>query len=210
MLRVDICAMKRFEQVDPQQELRQQIQQRKQAIYAYRNRLLSEILGQPVTALSFAYTCHGKPYLKEHNLAINHTHSKKIYALVTSSEQQDIGIDVEDLERQVRLDALAQHAFHEEEYQTWKSMDKDRLYWFKVWTAKEAILKASGLGIRLSLKDINTRVHPMYDNSQMQHESLGYFAYQHFEVAQSLITIAWRTGQGCGEFIFPRIQIYRH
>ena len=55
-------------------------------------------------------------------------------------------------------------------------MDEDRLYWFKVWTAKEAILKASGLGIRLSLKDINTRVHPMYDNSQMQHESLGYFA----------------------------------
>ena len=44
MLRVDICAMKHFEQVDPQQELRQQIQQRKQAIYAYRNRLLSEIL----------------------------------------------------------------------------------------------------------------------------------------------------------------------
>lgn len=118
MLRVDICAMKRFEQVDPQQELRQQIQQRKQAIYAYRNRLLSEILGQPITALSFACTCHGKPYLKEHNLAINHTHSKKIYALVTSSEQQDIGIDVEDLERQVKLDALAQHAFHEEEYQT--------------------------------------------------------------------------------------------
>ena len=52
---------------------------------------------------------------------------------------------IEELDRKVRFDALAQHAFHPEEYQTWQE-SQDEEYWFRVWTTKEAILKASGLG----------------------------------------------------------------
>jgi 4'-phosphopantetheinyl transferase len=44
----------------------------------------------------------------------------------------------------VRFEALAKHAFHPEEYQAWQALDKILL--LKVWTTKEAILKASGLG----------------------------------------------------------------
>jgi 4'-phosphopantetheinyl transferase len=46
----------------------------------------------------------------------------------------------------VRFEALAKHAFHPEEYQAWQALDKILLFGLKVWTTKEAILKASGLG----------------------------------------------------------------
>lgn len=210
MLRIDVCAMQQFETGHEPLELRQQIQQRKQAVYAFRNQLLSQLSGQVIGPHSFACSDYGKPYLKTHPLAFNHSHSKQLYALVSSPKQQDIGIDVEDLDRNVRFDALARHAFHPTEYQTWQALEQDRRYWFKVWTAKEAILKASGLGIRLNLRDLNTEMHPEQTYGQMQHEQLGHFAYQSFEVAQSLLTVAWRSGQGCAAFILPRIQIYRH
>ena len=38
--------------------------------------------------------------------------------------------------------------------------DQDKEYWFRYGRPKEAILKASGLGIRLDLNSLNTQVHP--------------------------------------------------
>ena len=38
-----------------------------------------------------------------------------------SERGKEIGVDVEELDRNVRFDVLAQHAFHPEEYQTWQA-----------------------------------------------------------------------------------------
>jgi len=131
----------------------EQITQQKQQIYAYRNQLLTQHLGCAIQQLVFAKHALGKPYLSSHTLAFNHSHSKQHYALALSDTMQDLGVDIEDLNRKVRFDALAQHAFHPEEYQQWVSLDCDPLFWFKVWTCKEAVLKASGFGIRLSARE---------------------------------------------------------
>lgn len=62
-------------------------------------------------------------------------------------QMRDLGVDVEDLDRKVRFEALAEHyAFHANELQHWHVLEQDRNYWFKVWTTKEAVLKAAGLG----------------------------------------------------------------
>ncbi len=36
----------------------------------------------------------------------------------------------------------------------WQDLEHDADYWFRVWTTEEAVLKASGLGIRLSLNEL--------------------------------------------------------
>jgi 4'-phosphopantetheinyl transferase len=183
---------------------------KKQQIKDSRNHLLAERLQCDVEALSFSKHEHGKPFLSSHTLHFNHTHSQQYYALAMSERVPDIGIDIEELDRKVRFDALAQHAFHAEEYQAWQQ-DQTPEYWFRIWTTKEAVLKASGLGIRLDLNSLNTQVHPSNHGGMCSHPLIGTFAYQNFILNNAIVvTVAWRAEQSCRGFQFPQIQIIQH
>ncbi|WP_284118610.1 4'-phosphopantetheinyl transferase family protein [Acinetobacter seifertii] len=181
---------------------------KKQQIQRIKNKLLAQKLSVNPTDLQFAKHEYGKPYLLDHTLYFNHSHSQQCYALALSERVKDIGIDVEELDRKVRLDSLAQHAFHADEYATWQSLEQDREFWFKVWTTKEAVLKASGLGIRLDLNTLNTQVHPTNHGGLCSHELIGTFAYQNFILGNMILTVAWRSEQSCRGFQFPSIQLH--
>lgn len=181
---------------------------KKQQIQHIKNKLLAQKLNVNPADLVFAKHEYGKPYLLNHTLHFNHSHSQQYYALVLSERVKDIGIDVEELDRKVRLDSLAQHAFHPDEYATWQSLEQDREYWFKVWTTKEAVLKASGLGIRLDLNTLNTQAHPTNHGGLCSHELIGTFAYQNFVSGNMILTVAWRSEQSCRGFQFPSIQLH--
>ena len=158
---------------------------KKNKIYQYRDELIAKFLHVPISKLQYAIAEQGKPYLLD----------------------QDLGVDIESLDRKIRFEALAQHAFHPQEYQCWKALGEDINYWFKVWTTKEALLKAHGMGIRLDLNTLNTQMHPTHDNGQIIDERLGVFAYQCFDLGHAMLSVAWRSGMGCGQFILPNIQI---
>ncbi|NUF21221.1 4'-phosphopantetheinyl transferase superfamily protein [Acinetobacter oleivorans] len=181
---------------------------KKQQIHNIRNELIAQKLQIKITNLEFAKYEHGKPYLLNNHLDFNHSHSQQYYALAMSQHVKDIGIDVEELDRKVRLEALAQHAFHPDEYATWQSLEQDREYWFKVWTTKEAVLKASGLGIRLDLNTLNTQAHPTDRGGICSHALIGTFAYQNFVVGNMILTVAWRSELSCRGFQFPTIQLH--
>lgn len=187
------------------------IESRKQAIYQFRNHLLSAQLNLNIQNTDVENTPSGKPYLKDfQSFCFNHSHSQKTYALASSHHVVDLGVDVEDLDRTVRFDSLAKHAFHLDEYQMWQALDYDPSFWFKVWTTKEALLKASGLGIRMNLKDLNTGVHPTQQGGVCEHENIGIFAYQNFELAHCMLSVAWRSARSCQGFALPSIQIIQH
>lgn len=184
---------------------------KKNKIYQQRNHYLSDFLQRSISDQDIQKTEYGKPFLlDEPNCAFNHSHSPKNYALALSNRIKDIGVDVEDLDRKVRFDALAKHAFHPHEYQTWQALDNDPEYWFKVWTTKEAVLKASGLGIRLSLNELNTQVHPVENGGVCTHPLIGVFAYQNYHLAHCMLTVAWRSEYSCKGFAFPQIEIIQH
>jgi 4'-phosphopantetheinyl transferase len=63
------------------------------------------------------------------------------------------------------------------------------------------------MGIRLDLNTLNTQMHPTHDNGQIIDERLGVFAYQCFDLGHAMLSVAWRSGMGCGQFILPNIQI---
>lgn len=186
-------------------------QYKKNTIYQQRNLYLSAFLQQNIYNQDILKTEFGKPYLSDfENIAFNHSHSQQHYALAISQQMQDIGVDIEDLGRQVRFEALAQHAFHPQEYQNWQALDADPEYWFKVWTTKEAVLKASGLGIRLSLNELNTHAHPFENGGMCTHPLIGVFAYQNYRLAHCMLTIAWRSEYSCKGFAFPQIEIMQY
>ena len=186
------------------------IQQRKQLIYSYRNQLLSDQLNQPVQSSNFAATEYGKPYLPAHpDFGFNHTHSQNFYALATSKHIQNLGIDIEELNRKVRFESMTQHAFHPEELKQWQALDYDPEYWFKVWTTKEAVLKASGLGIRMNLNELNTQINPHQDGGRCEHPEIGIYAYQNYILAGCMLTVAWQSEHSCKGLRFPTIQIHQ-
>ena len=187
------------------------LQQRKQHIVQLRNQYLSSALNFSICDHDLARAEYGKPYLKDHsNIAFNHSHSQNFYALAMSQTVKEIGVDVEELSRKVRFDALAQHAFHPEEYASWQQLDCDPEYWFKVWTTKEAVLKAHGMGIRMNLSELNTKVHPQQQGGLCQHAQLGVFGFQNYVFGDCVLSVAWQAEQSCRGFSFPQIQIYQY
>lgn len=180
---------------------------KKENIYQQRDTIIANALNLPQAHLRYATAEHGKPYLVNHALQFNQSHSQHYYALALSTNVQDIGVDIESIARKIRFEALAKHAFHPEEYQNWKNSNEDAKYWFKVWTTKEAILKAHGMGIRLDLNTLNTRMPFNQNYGQIIDERLGVFAYQCFNLEHSILSVAWRSNTQPTNVIMPYIHI---
>ena len=205
---IDVCL---FQPVQQNLDRKSQITQRKIAVARLRQHFLSGKIKELISDDEIVRTEFGKPYLKAHSeFHFNYSHSQDYFALASSHGVQDIGVDIEQLDRKVRFEALAKHAFHFDEYQQWKALDEDIEYWFKVWTTKEAVLKASGLGIRIGLNTLNTQATAHSSGGMCQHEAVGAFAYRHYVVGHAILTVAWRAEPSCRGFQFPNISLLQH
>ena len=184
---------------------------KKKQIYLQRNQYISEFLDIPIQNNQILKSELGKPYLAYFpDFSFNHSHSQNHYAIALSNSVKDIGIDIEDLNRKVRFDALAEHAFHPNELKRWNDLDRDSHYWFKVWTTKEAVLKASGFGIRINLNELDTNIHIEQDGGLCSHPAIGYFAFQNYQLPNVMMSVAWRSELSCKGFQFPQLQIFEH
>ena len=187
-----------------------QVAERKREVAFLRNQLLSQSFELSVSDQQVVRTNFGKPYLNDYpDFSFNHSHSQNFYALATSRNVQNLGIDIEELSRKVRFEALAQHAFHPEELKNWQALAYDPEYWFKVWTTKEAVLKASGLGIRINLNELNTNLHPEQNGGRCEHPEIGVYAYQNYTLAGCMLTVAWQSEDSCKGLRFPVIQLHQ-
>ncbi|MFU9047250.1 4'-phosphopantetheinyl transferase family protein [Acinetobacter tibetensis] len=211
LIHIDVSRLEQMIHLPADLDRKAKIQQQKQAIYQFRNQLLSQHMQREIQNTDLSKTEYGKPYLEQFpQVTFNHSHSHKHYALAYSDTVKQVGIDIEDLDRKVRFEALAQHAFHPDELRHWAEMEYSEEFWFRVWTTKEAVLKASGLGIRLSLNELNTRVHSIQHGGMCQHEMLGSFAYQNYHLGQTMLTVAWQAEPSCRGFQWPQIQLIQH
>lgn len=211
LIHIDVSRLEQMIQLPTDLERKAKIQQQKQAIYQFRNQLLSQHMQREIQNADISKTEYGKPYLEQFpQVTFNHSHSHKHYALAYSDTVKQVGIDIEDLDRKVRFEALAQHAFHPDELKHWAEMEYSEEFWFRVWTTKEAVLKASGLGIRLSLNELNTQVHPIQHGGMCQHAMLGSFAYQNYHLGQTMLAVAWQAEPSCRGFQWPQIQLIQH
>lgn len=145
---------------------------------------------------------HGKPFVKNiPNLHFNQSHCQSHYALIYSLTVANIGVDIENISRNLNFDKLAKRYFHLDEYQYWQDNGYDGALWFKLWTIKEAVLKASGLGIRLSLNELNANF--ITDNSGLVlHDKIGKFYFKNMVMDSTMMTIAYPSYYGDVDIIF--------
>lgn len=160
-----------------------------------RRKILAQALDQPEHALVFNQTQFGKPILdNQESIGFNQSHSQSMYVLAWSAHIQHLGVDVEDKNRVMRVDALAKHALTDNEYQRFQQATDQQRYWLKLWTIKEAVLKASGLGIRLNLNELETNCFDLQQQTGVvEHTKIGQWSYACYELEKHMLSLSWPT-----------------
>jgi 4'-phosphopantetheinyl transferase len=124
--------------------------------------VLASRLGMPAAEIRFHYGSKGKPRLAAASaLRFNLSHSEDVM-LVATCHGQDIGVDVERILPLPELDQLAHHICHSRELTRLSLCEHDarRALFYRLWTCKEAWLKAQGLGLSESLRDVDMSLVP--------------------------------------------------
>jgi 4'-phosphopantetheinyl transferase len=128
------------------------------AAHALLRTVLSKDTSRPPECWRFDKTSHGKPFLiGEEELtpsfSLSHAHGMVACAV---AHGVDIGVDVECVDREVDFLEIAARFFSPAEAQRLAHLDLDarRQRFFDLWTLKEALVKAMGLGLSVPLASI--------------------------------------------------------
>lgn len=118
-------------------------------------RLLAERLGRRPQDLRIVYGAHGKPRLaqacgSDSRLEFSVSHSGA-HALMAISSRRAVGVDIERCDPSLDVTALEQHVLSLRERQDAGC----RLDFFERWVVKEAVLKASGIGLAGPLRQVS-------------------------------------------------------
>jgi len=122
--------------------------------------IISKYLAIDPQNLPFEYNRFGKPYLitdsLKHDLKFNMSYSNNV-ALCCISPQKNVGIDIEYLHKDVEFQPIIDRFFSQNEKEFIENIviNKQKEGFFKIWTRKEAILKAMGKGMSFPLEMIN-------------------------------------------------------
>jgi 4'-phosphopantetheinyl transferase len=117
---------------------------------------LSRYAGVPEAAWQFEPNRHGRPYVSQpaafRELYFNLSHTDGLVACAVS-RSSDIGVDVENVRRDLDILALAPTVFAPPEVaRVRQSPPEERTgHFFSYWTLKEAYIKARGMGLALAL-----------------------------------------------------------
>ena len=127
-------------------------QVRSTATRAALRRILATKLALPPHALHFVMNHYGKPYLHgDAGIDFNVSHAGQ-FALVAISTNGQVGVDIEDCNRQLDVSALADYVFTALERRSELVTTAD---FIKRWVAKESVLKAVGVGISEHLQTVS-------------------------------------------------------
>jgi 4'-phosphopantetheinyl transferase len=122
----------------------------------------------------------GKPYLERKDLRFNMSDTKDAI-LIGFASGLEIGVDIETMARTVDHGAVSKHYFTPAEIRVIESAgDQARKRFLEFWTRKEAVLKASGVGIMEDLRVL--RVDGEVNNVMIDHEAFGRMAAPEYHV----------------------------
>ena len=112
-------------------------------------RLLSTYLRVDASALHLGYGAHGKPDVASASgLCFNLSHADDM-AMYAFAWRRDVGIDIEAIGRAVEIEGVARQAFSPVECDALTALAPEArpAAFFRIWTRKEAYVKARGDGL---------------------------------------------------------------
>lgn len=162
-----------------------------------RRQVLAGYLSIDSAQLIFAQHPLGKPYLANApHVEFSQSHCTDQFILVCNQQGVAMGVDIEKKHRPIRTQALATRILTASELEVFERAMDQQDFLLRVWTIKEAILKATGLGIRLNLNELESRATSHSGSLNkigvVHHAQLGSWCYQCFETADYYYSVAWQ------------------
>jgi 4'-phosphopantetheinyl transferase len=136
------------------------------AAHGFLRLALGEMLGRPANAIALEKSAQGKPQLQssendERRLKFNLSHAGG-WALIAISWDRELGVDLESAESlpddNESLSKLAARILSKRELEIWTTIPtavKRRAKFLRMWTRKEAFVKATGEGLRHDFTNID-------------------------------------------------------
>lgn len=117
--------------------------------------------GLPDDLLDLQLGKYGKPYLPNHPIGFNISHSGNCIVCIVTDESCSLGVDVEEIKPIAVVDLPSVWTPEE-----WKDIETGSLdVFYEYWTRKEAIIKLDGRGISIPLDTIDVRKQEIiFDN----------------------------------------------
>ncbi|MCB0766345.1 MAG: 4'-phosphopantetheinyl transferase superfamily protein [Flavobacteriales bacterium] len=134
--------------------------------HGWMRELLAHYTGVPGKHITFVRGRFGKPSLSRKDLCFNLSDTKDAVALAVCSTME-LGLDLETMERRVDHEAVSAHYFTPEEQALIGHSNEPKRTFLEFWTRKEAVLKASGVGIMDDLRSL--RVDEALNKLTIQH-----------------------------------------
>lgn len=132
--------------------------------------------------LDIKYNDYGKPYIEGFPFSFNISHSSNI-VICGFSDEGEIGVDIEEI-RNVDIEEYHQ-VLNPSEYQMLKSGQTEDF--FRLWTIKEAVMKAEGKGFYMDPISIN--IESLNDGNALTMEDKVWFI-ETLKIEGNMITIA--------------------
>lgn len=148
--------------------------------------ILARYLQKRPGSIDVSYSQWGKPCLPEpRTLHFNISHSEN-YSLLAFTRSCEIGIDLEIVKNELKLDEMVEIVFSATELSCWRKMSSEKKvdYFYKVWVGREAFLKALGKGWLENDKNIREmKLFPnnTYENSENSYRNT-YGTLEYFQI----------------------------
>ncbi|MEO0470285.1 MAG: 4'-phosphopantetheinyl transferase superfamily protein [Bacteroidota bacterium] len=150
--------------------------------HSWMRSILRQYLPQETETLELLTSAHGKPFLPNHHLSFNLSHSNGTYVLAVAAEGQ-LGLDVEWQKRAIEPDFL-RSVFQPEEL-----ADTDHI--LHRWTLKEALRKALD-DPTIPFREMRVDLHPLQvkvPNAILDHQ---HWSFRHHQLdPEYLVGLAW-------------------
>jgi len=120
---------------------------------------LAAYLDIPANKIEFEFNQYGKPLIRPAQNAmalqfnVSHSHHMAVFVFTL---RQRIGIDIEYMKPLKNMAGLAQHVCSPGEWREFNALDGSQCEaaFFRLWTRKEAFIKANGQGLSMGLRSI--------------------------------------------------------
>jgi 4'-phosphopantetheinyl transferase len=126
-------------------------------------RVLARYCESDSAQLAFSYSPHGKPALQNnaHDIRFNLSHSDGL-AVCAVTKDREIGIDLEKVRHDIEIEELAQRFFSGCEFEALSGLAPEQRIpaFYRIWTCKEAFVKAQGMGLSRPLSSFDMEANP--------------------------------------------------
>ncbi|HTF96112.1 MAG TPA: 4'-phosphopantetheinyl transferase superfamily protein [Cellvibrio sp.] len=123
-------------------------------------KVLGRYLDQAPELVTISRAAKGKPFISNSDLRFNLSHSGN-WVVLALAREVELGVDIEQIKKGRDLLSIAESYYHPDEFAQLQQFTDPAAkidFFYQLWTLKEALLKALGVGISAGLEKAHFRI----------------------------------------------------